>query len=153
MNGSYRGYLKTPLGTLEICAGDQGVTAVRYVETPGNTDEHPLVARCLTELGEYFSGRRRQFTLPLAIGGTGFRHAVWQALGDIPYGQTISYGELARRIGRPGAARAVGGANGKNVLNILLPCHRVIGADGSLVGYGSGLWRKQWLLEHERRFG
>lgn len=101
------------------------------------------------QLGRYFRGARRSFDLPLAPQGTDFQRRVWQELLRIPYGQTISYGELARRIGKPGAARAVGLANGRNPLAIVIPCHRVIGADGSLTGYGGGLLCKQALLELE----
>ena len=101
------------------------------------------------QLTEYFSGRRREFDLPLAPAGTEFQRAVWTALRAIPYGETISYGELARRLGRPRAARAVGTANGRNPIPIVIPCHRVVGADGSLVGYGGGLDIKRRLLELE----
>lgn len=102
------------------------------------------------ELGEYFSGSRRQFDVALHTPGTPFQTAVWQALQTIPYGQTVSYQEQARRIGKPAAVRAVANANGANRVSIIIPCHRVIGADGSLTGYGGGLPRKQWLLAHER---
>jgi methylated-DNA-[protein]-cysteine S-methyltransferase len=102
------------------------------------------------QLAEYFAGRRRRFDLPLAMTGTPFQRRVWRALRDIPYGQTTSYGELARRIGRsPAASRAVGMANGRNPLAVVVPCHRVIGADGTLTGFGGGLERKRLLLELE----
>lgn len=102
------------------------------------------------QLGEYFGGDRVAFDLPLAPRGSAFERRVWRALVDIPYGETTSYGELAGRVGRPGAARAVGAANGRNPISIVVPCHRVIGADGSLTGYGGGLDRKRFLLELER---
>jgi methylated-DNA-[protein]-cysteine S-methyltransferase len=102
-----------------------------------------------TQLDEYFTGRRTRFHLPLAPVGTPFQRRVWAALADIPFGATISYLELARTVGDERAVRAVGGANGKNPLPIVLPCHRVIGADGSLTGFGGGIERKRWLLEHE----
>ena len=101
------------------------------------------------QLGEYFEGKRRSFDLSLAPRGTAFQHAVWKQLRAIPYGETISYGTLARRVGNPRAARAVGHANGRNPIAIVIPCHRVIGADGGLVGYAGGLPMKRWLLEHE----
>src|ERR1700690_2867719 len=106
----------------------------------------PLAAR---QLAEYFAGARRVFDLPLALHGTPFQQRVWRALTEIPYGETWSYGQLAKRIGNPKASRAVGLANGSNPISILVPCHRVIGADGSLTGYGGGMERKQWLLRHE----
>jgi AraC family transcriptional regulator of adaptative response/methylated-DNA-[protein]-cysteine methyltransferase len=110
----------------------------------------PLVDRAETELAEYFAGKRRHFDLPTAQPGTGFQHEVWAALADIPYGETRSYGSLARDLGRPTAVRAVGRANGHNALAIVVPCHRVVGAGGKLTGYGGGLWRKQRLLDLER---
>jgi len=106
----------------------------------------PLAAR---QLAEYFAGRRRDFDLPLRLEGTDFQRRVWQALQEIPYGATWSYGEQAKRIGNPNASRAVGLANGRNPISILVPCHRVIGANGSLTGYGGGVERKRWLLAHE----
>jgi methylated-DNA-[protein]-cysteine S-methyltransferase len=102
------------------------------------------------QLAEYFAGARTVFDVPLALEGTPFQRAVWSALGEIPYGQTISYGELARRIGRPSAVRAVGLANGRNPVGVIVPCHRVVGADGALTGYGGGIERKRFLLELER---
>lgn len=113
----------------------------------GRTDIHDLVER---EIGEYFSGSLRQFSVPLRPVGTDFQLRVWNLLLDIPYGETRTYGELAQQIGDPNTVRAVGMANGANRLAILIPCHRVIGADGSLTGYGGGVWRKQRLLEIEQ---
>jgi len=106
----------------------------------------PLAVR---QLDEYFAGRRREFDLPLRLEGTDFQQRAWQALKEIPYGATWSYGQQAKRIGNPKASRAVGLANGRNPISILVPCHRVIGADGSLTGYGGGVERKRWLLAHE----
>jgi methylated-DNA-[protein]-cysteine S-methyltransferase len=111
-------------------------------------DRRPF-ARLRAQLGEYFAGERRSFELDLAATGTPFQLEVWRALGAIEYGETVSYGELASRIGRPTASRAVGMANGRNPLSILIPCHRVIGAGGALTGYAGGLERKRWLLELE----
>lgn len=109
----------------------------------------PTLRRAADQLDAYFAGERRDFDLELAPEGTAFQRLVWDQLLAIPYGVTISYGELARRCGRPHGARAVGTANGKNPIAIIIPCHRVIGADGSLTGYGGGLPTKQWLLRHE----
>ena len=103
------------------------------------------------QLEEYFAGHRREFDLPLRLHGTQFQRRVWDVLTEIPYGVTWSYGQLAKRIDHPNASRAVGLANGRNPISILVPCHRVIGANGSLTGYGGGLDRKQWLLAHEGR--
>jgi AraC family transcriptional regulator of adaptative response/methylated-DNA-[protein]-cysteine methyltransferase len=158
--------LETPLGPLLAGATDQGINFLEYTDrrmleynlkamhrrfgcaiVPG---QHPLLERLRKELNEYFQGGRQEFTLPLASRGTPFQDRVWQELRRIPYGQTISYDELARRIGQPTAQRAVARANGMNYVAILIPCHRVIGKDGSLTGYGGGLWRKRLLLELER---
>ncbi len=109
----------------------------------------PPLAAAVRQLNEYFAGGRRDFDLPLRPQGTQFQTRVWRELTEIPYGQTWSYGQLARRIDKPSASRAVGLANGRNPISILVPCHRVIGADGSLTGYGGGLERKRWLLAHE----
>jgi methylated-DNA-[protein]-cysteine S-methyltransferase len=114
-------------------------------------DDAPL-ADAIEQLQRYFAGTLRSFDLRLAPQGTDFQKTVWRALLDIPFGVTESYGELATRIGNKNASRAVGLANGHNPIGIVIPCHRVIGADGSLTGYGGGLPRKQWLLEHERKF-
>jgi methylated-DNA-[protein]-cysteine S-methyltransferase len=114
-------------------------------------DEAPVLARGRRQLRQYFAGERTEFDVPLGAGGTGFQRRVWQALTGIPYGQTRSYGEIARQLGLPpGASRAVGLANGQNPISIIVPCHRVIGADGSLTGYGGGLERKRILLDLER---
>jgi AraC family transcriptional regulator of adaptative response/methylated-DNA-[protein]-cysteine methyltransferase len=113
--------------------------------------KHALFSRLRQQLGAYFEGKRTAFDIPLAYPGTDFQLTVWKALIAIPYGQTRSYGEIAGTIGKPGAARAVGGANGANRIAIIIPCHRVTAADGGPGGYGGGLWRKQQLLELERR--
>lgn len=111
----------------------------------------PLLDRIAQQMREYFAGTRRQFDLPLSPIGTPFRSRVWEELRKIPFGQTIHYGELARRVGDVKASRAVAQANGQNFIAIVIPCHRVIGADGTLTGYGGGIERKRWLLEHEAR--
>jgi methylated-DNA-[protein]-cysteine S-methyltransferase len=108
------------------------------------------LAAASAQMEEYFAGTRRRFDLPLDLGGTDFQRQAWLALADVPYGETATYGEQADRIGRPGAFRAVGAANGRNPVPVVLPCHRIIGADGSLTGFGGGLELKQQLLDHER---
>jgi len=124
-----------------------GVAANRQVEL----DVNPVLAKTIEQLREYFAGERTTFDLPLRTGGTPFQRKVWEALAEIPYGETWTYAELARRIGSPTAVRAVGAANGQNPLPIVLPCHRVIGSNGKLVGYGGGMDRKRFLLELEAR--
>lgn len=146
----------SPIGELTLVAEDGVLTGVymprqRHLPAPetfGERDERPFDAAA-AQLREYFAGERTGFDLPLTMRGTPFQRIVWTALRDIPYGETMSYGELAQRIGRPTAARAVGLANGKNPISIIVPCHRVIGSTGSLIGYGGGLDRKRWLLAHE----
>lgn len=115
-------------------------------------DEQPLHRRLQEQLEAYFTGRRRTFSLPLLVQGSEFQEKVWQALLEIPYGERRAYAEIARQIGAPAAARAVGTANGRNRLAILIPCHRVVNTGGALGGYGGGLWRKQWLLDLEKRY-
>ena len=124
----------------------------RRLAAAAGVEPQPSPERCRAaaeQLAEYFAGRRRAFDLPLAPRGTAFQRAVWEELVRVPYGRTVSYGELAARLGRPGASRAVGGANNKNPLPIVVPCHRVIGADGSLTGYGGGIDKKRTLLALE----
>ena len=117
---------------------------------PGAERDDDVLAAAAAQLGEYFAGERLAFDLPLVPTGTPFQQRVWSALREIPYGRTTTYGELATGLGQPTASRAVGLANGRNPIAVIVPCHRVIGADGSLTGFGGGLPRKRWLLEHER---
>jgi methylated-DNA-[protein]-cysteine S-methyltransferase len=124
--------------------------------TQESSDSAPRIGNGLKgilqmQLREYFEGRRRSFTVPLAPQGTPFQLAVWNALLEVPYGDTVSYGQIAERIGKPSAVRAVGAANGANPIPVIIPCHRVIGSNGSLTGYGGGIERKQWLLALEGR--
>jgi methylated-DNA-[protein]-cysteine S-methyltransferase len=148
--------IDSPIGPLTLTARDGTLTGVhmhnqRHAPTLPATcerDDAPF-AHAVEQLRAYFAGELTEFDLPVAMHGTEFQRRVWAGLRDIPYGETISYGELAARVGRPGASRAVGLANGRNPIAIIVPCHRVIGADGSLTGYGGGLDRKVWLLEHE----
>jgi len=147
----------SPIGELVITASDSGLTGVWFpgkgpVAAASPNERGPasaLLARATEQLAEYFAGTRTTFDLPLDGGGTPFERRVWDALRTIRYGTTLSYGELARRLGDVRATRAVGAANGKNPIPIIVPCHRVIGANGALTGFGGGLERKRWLLEHE----
>lgn len=156
----YRISLPSPVGELTLIATDAALVAIRWagegegrarVATPVNAPDHPILVAAATQLSEYFTGGRRTFDLPLAPAGTPFQQAVWRALLAIPFGETRSYADIARALGRPTATRAVGAANGRNPLPIVAPCHRVIGADGSLTGFGGGLANKRLLLEHERQ--
>ncbi len=155
--------MPSPVRELLLVASDAGLVAIRFEQNRHGAAPHAssvratepsdVEARILDEarmqLDAYFAGALREFDLPLSPHGTPFQSRVWSALREIPFGQTISYAELARRTGDVKAARAVGAANGRNPIPIIVPCHRVIGANGSLVGFGGGLERKQWLLEHE----
>lgn len=158
--------LTSPLGPLFACAGDEGLaflefhdrraigeqaaTLARRFEAPVLPGTHRWLEQVAHELDEYFAGRRERFDVPLAVRGTAFQESVWAALAAIPYGETRSYDDVARAVGRPGASRAVGRANGLNRLAIVVPCHRVVRKDGTLCGYGGGLWRKRALLALER---
>lgn len=148
--------LESPLGPL-LLAGDGDVLAElsfageELPERAGIRRNDAAFAEVRRQLQAYFAGELTSFRLRLSPGGTLFQRQVWAELLNVPYGRTRSYGEIARAIGRPAATRAVGLANGQNPLAIIVPCHRVIGANGHLTGYGGGLWRKKWLLEHESR--
>jgi methylated-DNA-[protein]-cysteine S-methyltransferase len=141
--------MSSPLGTLRLDADGDELLAIHLHADPGPQRSTPVLDAAVRQLGEYFAGERRAFDLPLAPRGTGFQQRVWQALLAIPYGETCSYSDVARAIGRPAASRAVGAANGKNPIAIVVPCHRVIGASGALTGYGGGLDTKRWLLALE----
>lgn len=151
MTQTYWATMKTPIGPLTVSVDEDGaLLAIDLTGAPGDGVAQP--ARCaepLQQLAEYFAGGRQNFSLPLRLTGSDFQQRVWQALRQIPFGEAISYGELARSLGRPGAARAVGGANGANPIPIVIPCHRVIASHGGLGGFSGGLDAKRWLLAHE----
>jgi methylated-DNA-[protein]-cysteine S-methyltransferase len=147
--------IDSPVGTLQLVASDAGLAAILWEnDDPARVrlgealerDDHPVLLETERQLHEYFDGRRKAFELPLDFNGTEFQRKVWAALLTIPYGETRSYGEIARQIGRPDAVRAVGAANGKNPISIVAPCHRVIGSTGKLVGFAGGLETKAFLL-------
>jgi len=155
--------MTSPVGTLTLVASDKGLAAILWplddpkrlklpVLTRGN--DHPVLLQAVKELGEYFVGKRTHFTVELDFAGTDFQKRVWKALLEIPFGQTRSYGDIARKLGKPSAMRAVGAANGRNPISIIAPCHRVIGANGALTGFVGGLEAKKKLLalEAARRF-
>jgi methylated-DNA-[protein]-cysteine S-methyltransferase len=152
--------IESPVGPLLLAADEDGLQLIEFPSPrhparrgtdwqDTGADAHPLLRAARIQLGEYFAGRRRGFDLPLKPRGTAFQCEVWNALTTIGYGETINYAQLAQRIGKPSAMRAVGAANGRNPLPIVVPCHRVIGADGSLTGFGGGLPTKRFLLELE----
>jgi len=139
--------ISTPLG--DMCLTEENDCIVSFLWGGSGNDETPLLTEAAQQLSDYFAGHRRTFDLPLAPKGTDFQQSVWRALTEIPYGETRSYGEIAKALGNPNASRAVGMANHRNPIPIIIPCHRVIGADGSLTGYGGGLPRKKYLLALE----
>lgn len=151
---THTAYYASPLGQLRIVCTDEYVQEVTFMndEVAEQSDEAPLLSRCVQQLDEYFSGNRRIFELPLQQTGTGFQQKVWNLLLQIPFGKTVSYNTLSKQYGDVKAIRAVASANGKNNLAIIVPCHRVIGSNQSLTGYAGGLWRKKWLLEHEAKY-
>jgi len=145
-------FYHSPVGWLQIDATDHYIAAIRFLDEPPqnlNSEISPLLIQCTEELIQYFQKQRRVFEVPFHQSGTEFQEKTWHALSGIPFGKTMSYLDLARQTGDEKATRAVGTANNKNNIAIVVPCHRVIGANGKLVGYGGGLWRKKWLLEHE----
>ena len=151
---TFKAYYKSPLGPIEIRGRKGSILSVDFVEDtqPVGADLPFCLKTCIKQLDEYFNGKRKEFHLELDPQGTDFQKMVWQQLQKISFGEVVSYGEIAGIIGKPTACRAVGNANGKNPIAIIIPCHRVVGSDGSLTGYGGGLWRKQWLIKHEKGY-
>lgn len=151
---------EAPFGVVTVIGSNFGIRFVMFSNDAhpkpleklhiSDTDIHDSVNDAVIQLDEYFAGSRRDFELPLDLQGTEFQVAAWNALAEIPYGRTASYGQQAASIGRPKAVRAIGGANGRNPVAIVLPCHRIVGADGSLTGFGGGIAVKKWLLDHEQ---
>jgi len=142
-------YYKSPIGTIRINFTEKGINGL-YFEDEDKTSEPELFSMdYIRQLDAYFHGNLKQFNIPLDLSGSDFQMRVWKELRNIPYGKTISYMDLAKRLGNPKSIRAAAHANGQNPVSIIVPCHRVIGSDGSLTGYAGGLWRKKWLLKHE----
>lgn len=148
-------YYQSPIGVLKITALDTAIRSLIFIEENGEDKESsqsPILDECIKQLDEYFAGKKTEFDFPFVFNeGSEFQQKVWTELGKIPFGKTISYKQLALRLGDVNLIRAAGTANSKNPIAIVVPCHRVIGSDGKLVGYAGGLWRKQWLLEHEQK--
>jgi methylated-DNA-[protein]-cysteine S-methyltransferase len=144
---------RTPLGIAKITEEDNFITVISILdeEVPVDIPKTEVLKKAVQQLDEYFAGERKTFDLPIKQAGTNFQQEVWQELSKIDYGKIITYGQQSNNMNSPLAIRAIAAANGKNNLWVVVPCHRVIGADGSLTGYAGGLWRKQWLLEHEAK--
>lgn len=146
-------FFNSPLGFIEIKATAKGISSLVFCEEKKERQgRSQLIENSLSQLDEYFSGNRKEFELPLDLKGTDFQQNIWELLSAIPFGKTVSYLNLAKKYGDTNAIRAVGSANGKNPISIIVPCHRVIGSDGSLTGYAGGLWRKKWLLALESKY-
>jgi len=150
----YAQTLETPIGLLQVVCSDGALQAIHFSEQrqEGHPGDSELLSEAIRQLQQYFSGERREFDLPLEAQGTPFQKAVWQALRAVPFGKTASYKDIALAIGNPKAIRAVGLANKRNPIPIIIPCHRIIGSNGKLTGYAGGLWRKEYLLNLEKKF-
>jgi len=144
-------YFDSPLGLIEFKASDKGIVYVIFCGREKQAIERSeITERCKQQLSEYFSGHRTAFDLPLDPHGTDFQKLVWQCLSKIPFGESVTYLHIAKMVNKPKGSQAVGGANGRNPISIIVPCHRVIGSNGSLTGYAGGIERKLWLLNHEK---
>lgn len=155
MNTLHKVEFQSPIGVVEITGTEEAIRSILFsekadVEYPVLPDSPQVLIECQQQLEEYFRGERLEFTIPCQSTGTEFQQKVWTALTDVPYAETVSYGSIARAIGSDKAVRAVGNANSKNKLTIVVPCHRIIGANGKLTGYAGTLTRKEWLLRHEK---
>jgi methylated-DNA-[protein]-cysteine S-methyltransferase len=150
----YKTCYQSEIGWVEITGNEEGVMTLEFVEEKGENDEYipGCMEKCLTQLEEYFKGERKEFSVKLNWEGTDFQIRVWEYLLTIPYGKTVSYMDIAKELGDEKAVRAVGTANGRNNIAIIVPCHRVVGSSGSLTGYAYGVWRKDWLLKHEGKY-
>ena len=150
----YSTYFDSPIGILQVSCDEVNIVSIKFIDSPGKMimDDHPLLNQSVQQLKDYFSGRRMILEIPHVQPGTDFQQKIWELLVKIPFGKTITYKQLTAQFGDMKAIRAVASANGKNDLAILVPCHRVIGSNGSLTGYAGGLWRKKWLLDHESKF-
>lgn len=156
MDNLYFTYYQSPVGLLKIGGTDTYIAEISFIDnqeqvTHGEPGISEVMHQCTEELIEFFNGKRREFDIPVYQEGTAFQQKVWGELVNIPFGKTISYLDMAKQLGDPKVIRAAASTNGKNKIAIIVPCHRVIGSDKTLVGYGGGLWRKKWLLQHEFR--
>jgi methylated-DNA-[protein]-cysteine S-methyltransferase len=153
MENKYQSYYESEIGFIEITSNDSEILSIKFTEKkPEIMKNSMIIEKCITELDEYFKGKRMSFSLNLRITGTIFQGKVWRELLKIPYGETRSYQDIAAGIGNPKAVRAVGNANHNNNFLIMVPCHRVKGKNGRLAGFGAGIWRQEWLLDHEKKY-
>ncbi len=153
MSNVYFDYYESPIGIVEVGGTPNAITLLKFVDAPRERFEtHPFVGEVVRQVAEYFDRSRRKFDVKILLDGTDFQEQVWRELLTVPYGHTASYKDIANAVGRPKAVRAVGAANGRNPVSLIVPCHRIIGNNGKLIGYGGGLWRKEWLLKHEGCF-
>lgn len=153
METIYKTYYSSEIGIIEINCSEDSVISLKFVKEKGESTEiNEILDKTYRQIDEYFSGKRKSFDLKLKLQGTEFQKKVWNELTKIPYGKTVTYKDIATRIGNEKAVRAVGNSNNKNKIPIIIPCHRVIGKNGKLVGYAGGLDKKQWLLNHEKKF-
>jgi methylated-DNA-[protein]-cysteine S-methyltransferase len=151
MSKIYKAYFNSPIGFIEIRGTEEGIISINFTDFQEETSEVPQILKeCSKQLKEYFEGKRTKFDIKLLLKGTEFQRKVWNTLLTIPYGNTVSYRDIAKAVDNEKAVRAVGNANSKNPISIIVPCHRVVGSNGSLTGYAGKLWRKNWLLDHER---
>src|SRR3989339_899654 len=150
----FKTFYNSPIGLIEISGTENSISSLYFIDQEFNPDlkSNPYIEKCVEQLDEYFNGKRKIFELNIQPEGSIFQKKVWNELLKIPFGETRSYMEITKLLGDLKAIRAVANANGQNKISIIIPCHRVIGSDGSLTGYGGGLWRKKWLLEHEQNF-
>ncbi|NJD23443.1 MAG: methylated-DNA--[protein]-cysteine S-methyltransferase [Melioribacter sp.] len=150
----FKTFYNSPIGLIEISGTENSITSLYFIDEEFNPDlkPNPYIEKCVEQLDEYFNGKRKIFGLNLQPEASTFQKKVWNELLKIPYGETRSYMDITKLLGDLKAIRAVANANGQNKISIIIPCHRVIGSDGSLTGYGGGLWRKKWLLDHEQKF-
>ncbi|MEO6882406.1 MAG: methylated-DNA--[protein]-cysteine S-methyltransferase [Bacteroidia bacterium] len=149
----YTSFIKSPIGWMELTGNESGISSLIFIEENKKNifEIHDSLKNVAYQIEEYFSGKRKIFELKLNPEGTDFQKKVWRELAEIPFGKTVSYLTIAIALGDKNATRAVGNANGKNPISIIVPCHRVIGENGKLTGYAGGLWRKEWLLQHEKK--
>lgn len=158
MNQVHRAEFQSPIGIVEITGTEEAILSILFsekneVEYPIGPNSPAVIMDCQRQLEEYFKGERTAFSIPFTSAGTEFQQKVWAALNEVPYAETVSYGAIAKAIGSDKAVRAVGNANSKNKLTIVVPCHRIIGSNGKLTGYAGTLTRKEWLLRHEKQVG
>lgn len=148
----YYDFFESPIGRIKVTANESFVTKVEFVNITIGSRSSSLIEKTKKELLLYFNGRLRSFSVPILLEGSDFQKEVWEQLRQIKFGELVSYKDIAERINNPKASRSVGNANNKNKISIIVPCHRIIGSDGGLKGYAAGLWRKKWLIQHEKTY-